>query len=376
MAVDLYPTALIAIAITAAGIIGIKTKISSSIFEVGAGLVLANALGIGIAPWLDFLGTFGGLILTFLAGAEVELALLKRQAKVSFGIGTMAFVAPLVGIIAVLTVFTNWSWQAKLAGSLALTTTSVAVVYAVLTEYDLIKTPTAKTIIAVTFVNDILTLLGINFIQTSFDLITVAFVVFMIALIPTVPFLLRKVVMDFGKRAVEIELRFVLAILFAISFFADLANLHSVFGAFVMGLIFANTIQQHQEILSKMRTVTFSLLAPAFFIRAGMLIALPAVIANIILVIGLLGTKLLSKFIGVYGLCKKWIPEAPMFSTMLFSTGLTVGTITATLGRQLGYLSDIQFSIVITVVILSAVVPTLIAKRFVPLHYLNGNNNK
>jgi glutathione-regulated potassium-efflux system ancillary protein KefC len=378
MAVDLYPTALIAIAITVAGIIGIKTKISSSIFEVGAGLLLANALGIGITPWLDFLGTFGGLILTFLAGAEVEVALLKRQAKESFGIGTMAFAAPLVGIIAVLTVFTDWSWQAKLAGSLALTTTSVAVVYAVLTEYELIKTPTAKTIIAVTFVNDILTLLGINFIQTSFDLVTVAFVAIMIALIPTVPILLRKVVRDFGKRAVEIELRFVLAILFAISFFADLANLHSVFGAFVMGLIFANTIQQHQEILSKMRTVTFSLLAPAFFIRAGMLIDLPSVIANIILVFGLLGAKLLSKFIGVYGLCKKWIPECPMFSTMLLSTGLTVGTITATLGHQLGYLSDIQFSIIITVVILSAVVPTLIAKRFVPTSINNGigaNNN-
>jgi hypothetical protein len=58
-----------------------------------------------------------------------------------------------------------------------------------------------------------------------------------------------------------------------------------------------------------------------------------------------------------------------MFSTMLFSTGLTVGTITATLGHQLGYLSDTQFSVIVTVVILSAVVPTLIAKRFLPPNY-------
>jgi Kef-type K+ transport system membrane component KefB len=163
-----------------------------------------------------------------------------------------------------------------------------------------------------------------------------------------------------------LELRFILAILLAISFFANVANLHSVFGAFVLGLIFSNSIQEHQEVLSKMRTVTFTLLAPAFFIRAGMLIALPVVFANIFLVLGLLGTKLGSKFVGVYALCKKWIPEAPMFSTMLFSTGLTVGTIVATLGNQLGYLSNDQFSIIVTVVILSAVVPTLIAKRFVP----------
>lgn len=366
MAVDLYSTAVVAIAVVLAGIIGIKTRISSSIFEVGAGLVIANVLGIGIAPWLDFLGTFGGLVLTFLAGAEVEFVLLRRQAKRSFGIGTMAFAAPLVGIVSVLTVFTNWSWQARVAGGLALTTTSVAVVYAVLSEYELIRTPTAKTIIAVTFVNDILTLIGINFVQTSIDIVTIAFVAVLIALVPVAPRLLRRVVQSFGKRAVEIELRFVLAILLAISFFADQANLHSVFGAFVLGLIFANSIQEHQEILSKMRTVTFALLAPAFFIRAGMLIALPAVIANIVLVFGLLATKLGSKFVGVYALCRKWIPEAPMFSTMLFSTGLTVGTIVATLGEQLGYLSGTQFSIVVSVVVMSAVVPTLIAKRFIP----------
>ena len=366
MAVDLYLTAIVAVAVVAAGIVGIKTRISSSILEVAAGILIANVLGIGIAPWLDFLGTFGGLVLTFLAGAEVEFVLLRKQAKESFGIGTMAFLAPLIGILGVLTIFTDWTWQAKVAGGLALTTTSVAVVYAVLSEYELIKTPTAKTIIAVTFVNDILTLIGINFIQTSFDWVTVAFVAVLVALVPIAPRLLKSVVQSFGKRAVEIEVRLVLAVLLVISFFADQASLHAVFGAFVLGLIFANSIQQHQDILSKMRTVTFALLAPAFFIRAGMLIAIPAVIANIALIFGLLGTKLASKVVGVYGLCKKWIPEAPMFSTMLFSTGLTVGTITATLGHQLGYLSDAQFSIIVTAVILSAVVPTLIAKRFVP----------
>src|SRR5579863_4874283 len=159
MAVDLYSTALVAIAVVITGVIGIKTRISSSIFEVAAGLIIAAFLGISASslpstlPWLDFLGTFGGLVLTFLAGAEVEFSLLRKQAKESFGIGTMAFVAPLLGIVGVLTFFTNWSWEARIAGGLALTTTSVAVVYAVLAEYELIKTPTARTIIAVTFVN-------------------------------------------------------------------------------------------------------------------------------------------------------------------------------------------------------------------------------
>jgi glutathione-regulated potassium-efflux system ancillary protein KefC len=366
MATDLYPTMVVAAAAVVAGTVGIKTRISSSIFEVGAGILIANILGIGIAPWLDFLGTFGGLILTFLAGAEVDLILLRKQARQSIIMGTMAFISPLIGIILVLTVFTDWSLNARVAGALALTTTSVAVVYAVLSEYELIKAPAARNIIAVTFVNDILTLIGINFVQTSFDFFTVLFVLTLAALTPVIPKLIRRVVSGFGKRAVEVELRFVLAILLGISFFADKARLHSVFGAFVLGLVFSNSIQENHDILSKTKTVTFALLAPAFFIKAGMLIYVPAVAINFLLVLLLLATKLMSKFAGVYILCRRWIPEAPVFSTMLFSTGLTVGTIVATLGQQLGYLSSGQFSVIVSAVIMSAVVPTLIAKRFIP----------
>lgn len=364
--VDFYSAVLVSIAIVVAGIIGLRTRVSSSIFEVMAGIILANLLGVGLSSWFDFLGTFGGLILTFLAGAEVEFILLKTKAKESLVIGSLSFAAPLLGVFGFLTLMTPWTFHARIAAALALTTTSVAVVYAVLAEYELIKVPFARTIIAVTLVNDILTLIGISFVQPSFDWITIVFIGTLLALVFIVPKILNVVVQNYGKRAVELELRFMLAALLGIAFFADEARLHAVFGAFVLGLIFANSIQQHQEILSKMRTVTFSLLAPAFFVRAGMLIAIPAVVANIFLVLALLAMKLSSKFLGVFGVCERWIPEAPMFSTMLFSTGLTVGTIVATLGRDLGFLSDTQFSIVVTTVILSAVVPTLIAKRFIP----------
>jgi Kef-type K+ transport system membrane component KefB len=358
--------ALIFGAILIAGIIGLKTRVSSSIFEVFAGVILANLLHVEMSSWLEFLGTFGGLILTFLAGAEVEFALLKSKAKESFVLGTMAFLAPLIGVVSFLALVLRWESQASLAGALALTTTSIAVVYAVLIEFELIKIPFAKTIIAVTFVNDILTLVGINFVKPSFDWVTLSFVIVLLVSVILVPKLLKIVVQRYGKRAMEMELRFVLAALLGVAFFADEAKLHAVFGAFVLGLIFANSLQQHQEILSKMKTVTFGLLAPAFFVRAGMMIALPTVVANIALILGLLGAKLASKFVGTYALCKKWIPEAPMFSTMLFSTGLTVGTIIATLGRDLGFFSNLQFSIVLVTVILSAVIPTLIARRFMP----------
>jgi glutathione-regulated potassium-efflux system ancillary protein KefC len=293
---------------------------------------------------------------------------LGKKAKPSLVIGTLAFIAPLIAEFLFLSIVTNWTIQAKISVGLALTTTSVAVVYAILTEYEIMKLPASRLIIAITFVNDILTLIGINLISPSFDIYIVAtFFTILGILILVIPHLLRYIVQRYGRRAVEMELRFILASMLGVAVLADVAKLHAVFGAFVLGLVFANTIQKYEDILSKMRTVTFSLLSPAFFIRAGLLIGLPAVIQNISLILCLLAVKLLSKFAGTYLLSKKWIDESVgTFSALLFSTGLTVGSITATLARDLHFINQTQFSVAIVTVILSAVVPTLLAKRFVP----------
>ncbi|HEY7083068.1 MAG TPA: cation:proton antiporter [Nitrososphaeraceae archaeon] len=366
--VELYSVALVAVAIVACGLIGLRLRISSSIFEVIAGIILANIVGVKLEPWLDFLGMYGGLVLTFLAGSEVEFALLRRKAKASFTIGTLAFLAPLLAEFVFLSIVTDWGFQAKLSVGLALTTTSVAVVYAILTEYEIIRLPVSRIIIAVTFVNDILTLIGINVISPSFDLIVlVTFFAIIGVLILVIPRILKNIVERYGRKAVEMELRFIFAVMLGIAFFADVAKLHAVFGAFLLGLVFANSIHKYEDILPKVRTVTFSILSPAFFIRAGMMIALPAVIQNIVLIIGLLAIKLASKFAGTYLLSKRWIDNsAGVFSALLFSTGLTVGSITATLARDLGFINQTQFSVAIVTVILSAIVPTVIARRFVP----------
>lgn len=366
--VDLYNSAIIASSIIIAGIVSSRVKISSSIIEVVMGIVLANILLLKIEGWLDFLATFGGLILTFLAGVEVEGRLLRKRFKESALIGTLAFVAPLVGEMVFLTLFTDWQFSTKLASSLALTTTSIAVVYAVLAEYNIIRTEFARTIIAITFVNDILTIIGISLIEPNFSIITLAFFSTLAALALVIPRFMSALVSKYGNKVIEIELRSIFALLFIISFFADKAGMHAVFGAFTLGLIFASTLQKHEHILAKMRSITFTILSPAFFIRAGMLISVSAIVQNVAIVIMLLVVKILAKFGGCYILCKRYIPEAPTFSTLLLSTGLTVGTITATIGRDLGLLTQEQFSITVIAVILSAVVPTIITKRFVPKH--------
>jgi len=364
--VDLYSAALVASAIAIAAVLSVRFRISSAIFEVVAGIILGSILGVKIESWLDFLGTFGGLMLTFLAGTEIETRVMRKNLKPSLIIGTASFLVPLAGEIIFLSVFTDWGLMTMVAASLALTTTSVAVVYAVLTEYDLLKIQIGTMIISVTFVNDILTLAGINALSPSFNIYTVVFVAIIISMIAFVPRLLKYAVLRFGKRSVEIEVRLIIALILGIALLADVGKLHAVFGVFLLGFLFANSIQKYDEIKSKIRAITFSILSPAFFIKAGLLIDLGAIANNIFLVLGLLGAKLLSKFIGTYPLNRKWVPEGAIFSTLLFSTGLTVGTITATLGLELGLLNESQFSVVVFSVILSAVVPTIIARKYLP----------
>lgn len=367
MPVDLYSSALVALVVVLAGIIGIRSGISTPILEVTAGIILGNFLGVGIEPWLDFLGTFGGLALTFLAGTEIDLTMLgNKMKKQSITLGTIAFIVPLFAEMLFLKAVTDWSLLAILAIGLALTATAVAVVYTLLLETGFLETHVSRLILATVFVNDFLTLVGINLIAHEFNQYTIIFFLTIILIIFSLPKLLEYLVHNYGKRSAEIELRFVFAVLLAISFLADAGRMQAIFGAFILGLVFSHSIHSYQDILPKLRSITFSLLSPAFFIRAGLLISLPAVMQNLVLIMGLLAVKILSKFLGTYPLCKRWIPEAPVFSTMLFSTGLTIGIITLTFGKSAGYLNQAQFSIAMISVIMSALIPTIIARKFTP----------
>jgi Kef-type K+ transport system membrane component KefB len=110
--------------------------------------------------------------------------------------------------------------------------------------------------------------------------------------------------------------------------------------------------------------VAFAMLTPFFFLRSGMNVSLPLVIANLGLLGALLTIKLVLKSVAVYPLARRFAHPHAGFTTLLMSTGLTFGTISATYGFTAGIITKAQFSVLVTVVVLSAVLPTAIAQRF------------
>ena len=350
--------------ILVASMASVELGISVALIEIILGVAAGNWLGLHTTPWIDFLASFASIVLTFLAGAEVDPELMRERLKESLWIGGISFLAPFFGAWLAAYYLFGWSWQASQICGVALSTTSLAVVYAVLVETGLTHTTLGKIIMASTFVTDFGTALALSvlFIRPTWWLLP--FVLVSVGLVLLMPRLQPWFFPRYGGRVIEPEIKGAFAALFVLMYFAERAESHAVLPAFILGLAVAKILQANREQQRRFRVVAFALLTPFFFIKSGMNVSLKAVGANLGLMFGLLGVKLLLKGVGVYPAAKRFLPEGATYTTLLMSTGLTFGTISSLYGLNAGILTKDQFSVLVTVVVLSAVVPTWIAQRF------------
>jgi len=350
-----------------ASLISIRLGVSVALIEILLGVVAGNALGIKTNEWINFLATFGAGLLTFLAGAEIDPDSLRAHLKESLSIGTIAFFVPFLGVLAFVLWVTGWTYHQALIGGIALSTTSVAVVYAVLVENGLSQTEIGKMILAACFVNDFGTVLALGVFFANFNRWMVLFVAVMAVMLYYLPSWTRGIIRSLGEtRVSEPEVKFLFLVLFFLGGLATMAKSEAVLPAYLAGLVVAGVFLNDRVLVNRMRSIAFTMLTPFYFIKAGLYVSLPALAPSVLLVAVLLGIKMLTKFIGVWPLSYGFgIPSRErMYTTMLMSTGLTFGTISALFGLENHIISQAQYTVLVTVVILSAVVPTLIAERF------------
>ena len=347
-----------------ASVASVELGISVALIEISLGVVAGNFLGLSSPPWMDFLASFGSILLTFLAGAEVDPSVMREKLKESVLIGGVSFAAPFLGAWLFCAWVLGWSTPTAQIAGVALSTTSLAVVYAVLVETGLTLTPLGKLIMASTFVTDFGTALALAllFVRPTWWLVpflgvSVVAIWIMIALQPW--FFSR-----YGARVIEPEIKGAVAALLVLMFFAEKAQSHAVLPAFVLGLALARIFHEHPELTRRFRVVAFALLTPFFFLKGGMNVSLALVWANFGLLASLFGVKQVTKILGVYPLARRWVPRDAMFTTLLMSTGLTFGTISSLYGLNAGILDRAQFSVLVTTVVASAIIPTIVAQRW------------
>jgi Kef-type K+ transport system membrane component KefB len=335
------------------------------------GIIGADVLGTSEA-WVKFLAGLGAIVLTFLAGAELDPVVFRRNWKEATAVGLIGFFAPFFGCAAAASWILGWGpLQSWLAG-VALSTTSVAVVYAVMLEYGFNKTDYGKIVLAACFINDLGTVLALGFIFAPFTIKTFIFAAVAIVIFVVLPWLTPRLFKHYGNRPSELEAKYLLFLLFGLGALAAWADSEAVLPAYIVGMVLAGTVGKDHALIRRLRTLTLGLLTPFYFIRAGSFVSIPALVAAPLAFIVLLLAKMVTKFVGVYPVTKVFgsPQKEAMYTTLLMSTGLTFGTISALFGLSHGIIDQSQYTVVVAGVVASAVVPTLIANAFFLPHHL------
>jgi glutathione-regulated potassium-efflux system ancillary protein KefC len=364
-----------------ATLISIWLKIATALSEIVVGTVAQLVIGLVIGQqvlgagegWLSFLAGAGAIVLTFLAGAELDPVVFKAKWKEAGTVGVAGFVGPFLVCAACAFFFLHWGVRESWLAGVALSTTSVAVVYAVMLEFGLNRTDFGKTILAACFINDLLTVLALGLIFAPFTLKTLVFAGGSLAAVAALPWLVPRFFRWFGGRPSELEAKFLLFALFGLGALAAWADSEPVLPAYIVGMVLAGSVGRDHALVRRLRTLAFGLLTPFYFIRAGSFVAVPALVAAPVAFVALLGAKMVAKFAGVFPATRafKQRGREAMYTTLMMSTGLTFGTISSLYGLSHHIITQGQYSLLVAAVIGSAVVPTLIANAFyLPRHLL------
>jgi Kef-type K+ transport system membrane component KefB len=356
--------AVLAAVVLVASLLSVELGVTVALLELVLGVVAGNVFDLRSQEWLEFVASFASIVLTFLAGMEVDPAYMRRRLEASLAIGVASFAGPFVVASAVSYLLLDWTLRASLIAGTALSTTSLAVVYAVLVERRLTDVGIGKLLMAATFVTDLCTALALSAIFIKPNVWFPVFLVVSLALITALPRIAPWFFGRYGDRVIEPEIKLVFVSLLILMVLANASNGHAVLPAFVLGLVMSQHYQDHREEQKRLRVVAFAFLTPFFFIKGGLNVSLGAVAANSGLLIVLLAAKMLPKVAFVYPLARRADRRHGTFATLLMSTGLTFGTISSLYGLNAGIIDKTQFSLLVTVVVLSAVVPTAFAERW------------
>jgi Kef-type K+ transport system membrane component KefB len=354
-----------------ASMLSVWVAISVALTEIVVGAIAGNLIGLPLSPWVNFLAGFGAILLTFLAGAEIDPAVVRRKFWPSMSIGAISFAAPYAGVLLIARYIVGWPWpQAQIAG-ISMSTTSVAVVYAVMVETGFNQTELGKIILAACFVTDLGTVLALGLVFARYDLWLALFVVATAVALWVLAKFAPRVLQSLGTRVSEPQTKFVALVLLLLGGLATIAGSEAVLPAYLVGMVLAPTFLRDRALPDRMRIVAFTILTPFYFLKAGSLVEARVVATSAGMILLFLMIKMLTKFVGILPLTRAYsfVPREGMYTTLLMSTGLTFGSISALFGLNNHIIDQQQYTVLVTAVIASAVVPTLIAQKwFMPAY--------
>jgi Kef-type K+ transport system membrane component KefB len=349
----------------ASGFIAIRIKMPAALVEIIVGILAGNLVALRTNAWIDFIAGFGSILLTFLAGAEIDPKVLRRQLVPSSLLGVASFGAPFIAAMAYAYFVGHWTGDAAKIAGIAMSTTSVAVVYAVMIETGLAAKEFGQLILAACFFTDLGTVVALGLLFANYNLWLAALVGAIVAAVFLVPKLVPSLIARTGRFVSEPALRVLFAVIFLLAALATFAKSEGVLPAYFLGLACAGMMTAMPDVKRRLQTMTMTLLAPFYFLKAGTYVQVGAALTNLGLIAALFVVKVGAKFVGVLPLARsvfRYGRSDANYLTLMMATGLTFGTISSLYGLTHHYITQAQYTALVTVVILTAIVPTAIAQ--------------
>lgn len=314
-------------------IVAYHLRVSIALVEICLGVIVAavashfgkaDALGHNM-EWLRFLAASGAVLLTFLAGAELEPEVLRKKLKEVTVVGIMGFLAPFLGCAAMARYILEWTPQASLLCGVALSTTSMAVVYAVMLETGFNHTDFGKGILGACFINDLGTVIVLGLLFAPFTYKTVVFIAVTAFVLAILPFASHWLTRVYAHGTAAIRTKWAALVLFGLGALALWSGSEAVLPAYVVGMALAEFSNVDAFWIRRLRTLTVGFLTPFYFIRAGMLVSLRSLVSAPLVFLLLLGGKAMTKIFGLYPVIGQFRRQRDerWYYTLMMSTGLT-----------------------------------------------------
>ncbi len=349
---DLYGLSVVSLLLVSGALIAEPIDVSPAVVELvlGAGAGIAGIPRTGV---VDLLGLIGSVYIMYMAGLEVDPRLLRRHLATSLAVGLVSFLAPMsVGFLVLR--FLGYGFEEALLASIACSTTSVAVVYAITRRRGLARRPLGQVVLSASMVADIASILAFVAVASGLSLIVAGYLIGSVVLVWGVA---RFAEFASGGEH-EVEMRLVLAVLVSASLVSEYVGVHAILFAFLLGMATRDIVRGTPGLGEKLSSITFGLLAPIFFVDAGLHAAPEHLVEYAELTILLIAMSLPVKVAAThYALLIATGRRIRARLSTVFGARLTVSTVVAFAGEASGVLGhDLAGAI-----IFSALVATIVS---------------
>ncbi len=354
-------------------------RIPVSVGEILYGIVIGKSCFDLIEPsqWLNFLSSFGFLLLMFIAGLEVKIKEINR-----LSLRTKLVYTAIPVLILLLSFYLGGKFHFHPLVSMAIGVISVGIVVAVLREKGILLTQYGKTVFLVGMVGEVLSIAALTFfaLYTEFGFgisfwMGVGELILFLMVARVILVFLRSFVwwypnrfkFFFEKNPAEIGVRISLAVMFVLSVAASLINVEPIIGAFLAGVIFATVFEDTENIEEKLSGISFGFLIPIFFITVGINFQMPPVTVHLISMLLLMAAmSFVSKlFPSLLLKLEGFSFRESLAAGFLLSAPLTLVIVTAELGVKMGVIDHhTENSLILLAIVTGILAPVLFSVMY------------